>query len=48
MGVEYLLYRLAGGQLFENQFDGDARPDDDRFAHHDCGIGLDQVVSHRL
>jgi hypothetical protein len=33
MRAQYLFDRFAGCQLFQDQFDSDARPGNDRFAH---------------
>src|SRR5215471_21487464 len=46
MRSEHLLYRFPRCQLLKNELYGNAGPSNDRFAHHDRWIGLDQFFSH--
>ena len=40
MGLHNLLDGFARCELFEKEFDRDARAGYDRLSHHDVGIGL--------
>src|SRR5262245_31873160 len=46
MRSKHLLYRFPRCQLLKNELYGNAGPSNDRFAHHDRWIGLDQFFSH--
>src|SRR5215510_12520541 len=46
MRSEHLLYRFPRCQLLKNELYGNAGPSNDRFAHHDRWICLDQFFSH--
>src|SRR5215510_14607618 len=46
MRSEHLLYRFPRCQLLKNELYGNAAPSNDRFAHHDRWICLDQFFSH--
>ncbi len=46
MGLHDLLNGFARRELFEKEFDRDARAGDDRLSHHDAGIGLNEGRCH--
>jgi hypothetical protein len=46
MGLKNLIDRLSGSQFFHDQLDSDSGPGNDRLAHHDRGIGLNEFVFH--
>src|SRR5215510_7713025 len=48
MRGEQLLDRFSRCQLLKNELHGNAGPSNDRFAHHDRRICLDQFFSHGL
>ena len=48
MRFEYLVEGLAGGELLQNQLDGDARSRYDRLAHQNGGIRPDEIGVHSI
>ena len=46
MGLHHLLDGFARRELFEKEFDRDARAGYDRLSHHDAGIGLNKGLCH--
>lgn len=48
MGCQHLLDRLASGEFFQDQFNGDACSRDYGLAHEHCGVGSNQAGFHVL